>query len=130
VGRRKSNGLAGPGSLVRYGDEVKNCSAVKMQFDAGSGTVGTSTRKAGRRGGAAFSAKGVKLFFSNYASLIQLAWPALPPTLQNHKLAISIAGTSRGTSGHASVSMVATISPASDLGSRVGFFIRNGTSQT
>jgi hypothetical protein len=36
VGRRKSNGLAGPGSLVRYGDEVKNCSAVKMQFDAGS----------------------------------------------------------------------------------------------
>jgi ribonuclease Z len=33
------NGLAGPGTLVRYGDEADNCSAVKMQFDAGRGTV-------------------------------------------------------------------------------------------
>src|SRR6185437_6576336 len=33
------NGLAGPGTLVRYGDDANNCSAVKMQFDAGRGTV-------------------------------------------------------------------------------------------
>jgi ribonuclease Z len=32
------NGLAGPGTLVRYGDDADNCSAVKMQFDAGRGT--------------------------------------------------------------------------------------------
>ena len=33
------NGLAGPGTLVRYGDDANNCSAVKMQFDAGRGTL-------------------------------------------------------------------------------------------
>jgi ribonuclease Z len=32
------NGLAGPGTLVRYGDDANNCSAVRMQFDAGRGT--------------------------------------------------------------------------------------------
>ena len=32
------NGLAGPGTLVRYGDEGENCSAVRLQFDAGRGT--------------------------------------------------------------------------------------------
>ena len=32
-------GLAGPGTLVRYGDDSNNCSAVKLQFDAGRGTV-------------------------------------------------------------------------------------------
>src|SRR6478672_3991618 len=32
------NGLAGPGTLVRYGDEADNCSAVMVQFDAGRGT--------------------------------------------------------------------------------------------
>ena len=32
------NGLAGPGTLVRYGDDSDNCGAVKMQFDAGRGT--------------------------------------------------------------------------------------------
>lgn len=32
------NGLAGPGTLVRYGDDGNNCNAVKMQFDAGRGT--------------------------------------------------------------------------------------------
>lgn len=31
-------GLAGPGTLVRYGDESNNCGAVKLQFDAGRGT--------------------------------------------------------------------------------------------
>ena len=32
------NGLAGAGTLVRYGDDGNNCSAVKLQFDAGRGT--------------------------------------------------------------------------------------------
>lgn len=32
-------GLAGPGTLVRYGDDSNNCSAVKLQFDVGRGTV-------------------------------------------------------------------------------------------
>ncbi len=32
------NGLAGSGTLVRYGDDSNDCGAVKMQFDAGRGT--------------------------------------------------------------------------------------------
>jgi ribonuclease Z len=32
------NGLAGPGTLVRYGDDADNCSAMKLRFDAGRGT--------------------------------------------------------------------------------------------
>jgi len=32
------NGLAGAGTLVRYGDDSNNCGTVKMQFDAGRGT--------------------------------------------------------------------------------------------
>lgn len=31
-------GLAGPGTLVRYGDEANDCSSVLLQFDAGRGT--------------------------------------------------------------------------------------------
>src|SRR5215469_15742486 len=31
--------LAGPGTLVRYGDDSDNCSAMKLQFDTGRGTV-------------------------------------------------------------------------------------------
>ena len=33
-----ANGLAGAGTLVRYGDDANDCSAVKLQFDAGRGT--------------------------------------------------------------------------------------------
>lgn len=33
------NGLAGSGTLVRYGDDSNNCSAIKLQFDAGRGTT-------------------------------------------------------------------------------------------
>ena len=33
------NGLAGPGTLVRYGDDSNNCNAIRMQFDAGRGTT-------------------------------------------------------------------------------------------
>ena len=31
-------GLAGPGTLVRYGDDSNGCNAVRLQFDAGRGT--------------------------------------------------------------------------------------------
>jgi ribonuclease Z len=33
------NGLAGAGTLVRYGDDANSCSAVNLQFDAGRGTT-------------------------------------------------------------------------------------------
>lgn len=33
------NGQAGSGTLVRYGDDANNCSAVRLQFDAGRGTT-------------------------------------------------------------------------------------------
>ena len=33
------NGLAGPGTLVRYGDDDNNCGAVNLQFDVGRGTT-------------------------------------------------------------------------------------------
>ncbi len=33
------NGLAGPGTLVSYGEDGNNCGAVKLQFDVGRGTT-------------------------------------------------------------------------------------------
>jgi ribonuclease Z len=33
------NGLAGAGTLVRYGDDSNECGALKLQFDAGRGTT-------------------------------------------------------------------------------------------
>jgi ribonuclease Z len=33
------NDLAGPGTLVRYGDDTNDCRSVLMQFDAGRGTL-------------------------------------------------------------------------------------------
>jgi ribonuclease Z len=33
------NGLAGPGTLIRYGEDADNCSALTLQFDAGRGTT-------------------------------------------------------------------------------------------
>src|SRR5260221_631668 len=33
------NGVAGAGTLVRYGDDSNDCAAVKLQFDAGRGTA-------------------------------------------------------------------------------------------
>lgn len=33
------NGVAGAGTLIRYGDDTSNCSAVALQFDAGRGTA-------------------------------------------------------------------------------------------
>jgi ribonuclease Z len=33
------NGLAGPGTLVRYGEDTNRCDDLKLQFDAGRGTM-------------------------------------------------------------------------------------------
>jgi ribonuclease Z len=33
------NGLAGPGTLVRYGEDANDCGAINLQFDAGRGTT-------------------------------------------------------------------------------------------
>jgi ribonuclease Z len=38
TGPAAQNGLAGPGTLVRYGDDKDDCAAVKLQFDSGRGT--------------------------------------------------------------------------------------------
>jgi len=38
-GPQAFQGQAGPGTLVRYGDDADNCSAVRLQFDAGRGTL-------------------------------------------------------------------------------------------
>ena len=39
-------GQAGPGTLVRYGDDDNNCNAVRLQFDAGRGPRSGSRRSA------------------------------------------------------------------------------------
>lgn len=38
-GPQAYQGQAGPGTLIRYGDDSDNCSAVRLQFDAGRGTL-------------------------------------------------------------------------------------------
>jgi ribonuclease Z len=38
-GPQAYQGLAGPGTLVRYGDDADECGAVRLQFDAGRGTL-------------------------------------------------------------------------------------------
>ena len=38
-GPQSYNGLAGAGTLLRYGDDNNECGAVKLQFDAGRGTT-------------------------------------------------------------------------------------------
>jgi ribonuclease Z len=38
-GPQSFSGLAGAGTLVRYGDDTNECGAVKLQFDAGRGTT-------------------------------------------------------------------------------------------
>src|SRR5215471_8380899 len=70
------NGLAGPGTLVRYGDEKNDCSAVKLQFDAGRGTT---MRLSQLR---VFPAQLDAIFFTHmhndhtegFADLLQLRW--------------------------------------------------------
>ena len=70
------NGLAGPGTLVRYGDDGNNCDAVKLQFDAGRGT----TMRLSQVGVQPAQLDGI--FFTHmhtdhtegFADLIQLRW--------------------------------------------------------
>ena len=38
-GPQSFNGLAGAGTLVRYGDDANECGAMKLQFDTGRGTT-------------------------------------------------------------------------------------------
>lgn len=38
-GPQAFQGISGPGTLVRYGDDTNNCNAVRLQFDAGRGTT-------------------------------------------------------------------------------------------
>lgn len=38
-GPQAFQGIAGPGTLVRYGDDANNCNAVRLQFDTGRGTT-------------------------------------------------------------------------------------------
>ena len=38
-GPQAYQGQAGPGTLIRYGDDADSCSAVRLQFDAGRGTL-------------------------------------------------------------------------------------------
>ena len=38
-GPQAYQGQAGPGTLIRYGDDANDCSAVRLQFDAGRGTL-------------------------------------------------------------------------------------------
>src|SRR3954454_12874352 len=38
-GPQAYQGQAGPGTLVSYGDDANNCSAVRLQIDAGRGTI-------------------------------------------------------------------------------------------
>jgi ribonuclease Z len=38
-GPQAYEGQAGPGTLIRYGDDANNCNAVRLQFDVGRGTT-------------------------------------------------------------------------------------------
>ncbi len=38
-GPQAYQGQAGPGTLVRYGEDADNCNAVRLQFDTGRGTL-------------------------------------------------------------------------------------------
>jgi ribonuclease Z len=70
------NGLAGPGTLVRYGDDANDCAAVKMQFDAGRGTTMRLSQLH------VFPAQLKAVFFTHmhndhtegFADLVQLRW--------------------------------------------------------
>ena len=37
-GPQAYQGQAGPGTLIRYGDDANDCNAMRLQFDAGRGT--------------------------------------------------------------------------------------------
>ncbi len=74
--------LAGPGTLVRYGNDANNCSAVVMQFDAGRGTLMRLTQSG------IPAAKLNALFFTHIHSdhteglsdIAQIRWFFAPPS--------------------------------------------------
>src|SRR5438105_15735133 len=75
-GPQSFNGLAGAGTLVRYGDDANECGAVKLQFDTGRGT----TMRLSRLGVGPEQLNAV--FFTHmhndhtegFADLVQLRW--------------------------------------------------------
>jgi ribonuclease Z len=75
-GPQSFNGLAGAGTLLRYGDDSNDCGAVKLQFDAGRGT----TMRLSQLGVGPEQLKAV--FFTHmhndhtegFADLVQLRW--------------------------------------------------------
>src|SRR5687767_15784101 len=38
-GPQAYKGQAGPGTLIRFGDDANDCNSVRLQFDAGRGTL-------------------------------------------------------------------------------------------
>src|SRR3954469_25091413 len=75
-GPQSFNGLAGAGTLVRFGDEADECGAVKLQFDTGRGTTMRLSQLK------VFPAQLDAVFFTHmhndhtegFADLIQLRW--------------------------------------------------------
>ncbi len=93
------NGLAGSGTLVRYGDDSNNCGAVKLQFDAGRGT----TMRLSQVGVTAGQVNAV--FFTHmhsdhadgFADLMQLRWHF---SSKGPKLDVVCSSEASATQGH------------------------------
>ena len=93
------NGLAGAGTLVRYGDDDNNCGSVKMQFDAGRGT----NMRLSQVGVAPGELNAI--FFTHmhtdhtegFADVIQLRWHFSPPA---PKLDVVCSSDAKSPFGH------------------------------
>src|SRR3954465_1791250 len=75
-GPQSYNGLAGAGTLVRYGDDANECGAVKLQFDTGRGTtMRLSQLKVGpEQLDAVFFSHMHNDHTEGFADLVQLRW--------------------------------------------------------
>src|SRR6516164_8364806 len=75
-GPQSFNGLAGAGTLVRFGDDADECGAVKLQFDAGRGTtMRLSQLKVGpEQLDAVFFSHMHNDHTEGFADLVQLRW--------------------------------------------------------
>ena len=69
-------GLAGPGTLVRYGDDSNNCSSLTLQFDVGRGTTMRLSQLGigPERLNAAFFTHLHNDHTEGFADLVQLRW--------------------------------------------------------
>src|SRR5262249_33470581 len=93
------NGLAGAGTLIRYGDDSNNCSALRMQFDAGRGT----NMRLSQIGVAPGQLNAI--FFTHmhtdhtegFADIIQLRWHFSPP---EPKLDVVCSSDAKSPFGH------------------------------